>query len=72
MNEYRCFIALELPEAVQEFMQCVINKLKRADADVSWVKPPRRLSEWELKLSIIPAWFFIKTAATDPFVSVGL
>ncbi|MBD3305851.1 RNA 2',3'-cyclic phosphodiesterase [candidate division KSB3 bacterium] len=39
MKAIRAFIAIKIPESVQAKLQGVQDKLKQADAHVSWVKP---------------------------------
>ncbi len=39
MNLTRCFIALELPSPVQEYLAQGISRLKEAKADIKWVDP---------------------------------
>jgi hypothetical protein len=46
------------------------NKPKITAGTVLPIRISRSLSDWELKVSIIPARCFYKTAAVDPFVSV--
>ena len=35
----RCFIAIELPEAVKSTLSGIEEELKKSKADVRWVKP---------------------------------
>ncbi len=38
-GEIRAFIAVELPEAVKEYLSTLSDELKRARGDVKWVRP---------------------------------
>ena len=39
MDTIRTFIAIKIPAAVQEKLGAIQDKLRKADAQVSWVKP---------------------------------
>jgi len=40
-GKIRAFIAIELPDAVKEFLEDISSKLKQCRADVNWVRPER-------------------------------